>query len=228
MPERVIRQRAAVGDGTALGYLAQWYVVVMGEALAWLSHSGVVQGIILGAVLAFLTAILIMNAVGRAVTTTVNGWSAIRKCGQPGNGVLVRAACAKALPVVNVFEEAAYWTTSVDGFGQRLSGRHGYFLRFPTGKLPPNDAFWSLTPTDVAGYMVHHPSNRHSVGDRSSLVQNADGSVDIYLQHQTPSRHEQNWLPTPSGKFKLMFRVYLPGTAILDGTYQLPPVVRAQ
>jgi hypothetical protein len=200
----------------------------MANALAWFSQSGVVQGLILGAVLAFLTAILVMNAVGRAITTTVNGWSAIRKCGQPGNGVLVRAACAKALPVVNVFEEAAYWTTTVDGSGQTLTGGHGYVLNFPDGKLPPNDAFWSLTPTDVVGYMVNNPTNRYSVGDRSPLAQNADGSVDIYVQHQAPSRHEQNWLPTPSGKFKLMFRVYLPGAAILEGTYQLPPVVRAQ
>ncbi|MEO8282298.1 MAG: DUF1214 domain-containing protein [Pseudarthrobacter sp.] len=142
--------------------------------------------------------------------------------------LLVRAACAKALPVVNVFEEAAYWTTTVDASGQSLSGGHGYVLHFPAGKLPPNDAFWSLTPTDVVGYMVNNTTNRYSVGDRSPLAQNADGSVDIYLQHQAPSRHEQNWLPTPSGKFKLMFRVYLPGAAILDGTYQLPVVVREQ
>ncbi len=200
----------------------------MANVLAMFSSSGVVQGIIIGATLAFLTAILIMNAVGRAITTTVNGWSAIRKCGQPGNGILVRAACAKALPVVNVFEEAAYWTTTMDGSGQTLGGGHGYVLHFPAGKLPPNDAFWSLTATDVVGYMVSNPTNRYSVGDRSPLAQNADGSVDIYLQHQAPSRHEENWLPTPSGKFKLMFRVYLPGAAILDGTYQLPRVVRAQ
>ncbi|WP_265981301.1 DUF1214 domain-containing protein [Arthrobacter sp. MI7-26] len=174
-----------------------------------------------------MTAILLMNAVARTITTTVNGWSAIRKCGQPGNGVLVRAACAKALPVVNVFEEAAYWTTTVDGSGQTLSGGHGYVLHFPAGKLPPNDAFWSLIPTDIVGYMVNNPTNRYSVGDRSPLAQNADGSVDIYLQHQAPGRHEQNWLPTPSGKFKLTFRVYLPGAAILDGTYQLPSIVKA-
>ncbi|MGO4491342.1 DUF1214 domain-containing protein [Arthrobacter sp. 2YAF22_2] len=200
----------------------------MVNALAWFSQSGVVQGLLLGAVLAFLTAILVMNAVGRTITTTVNGWNAIPKCGQPGNGVLVRAACAKALPLVNVFEEAAYWTATVDGSGQTLSGGHVYTLHFPPGKLPPNEAFWSLTPTDVAGYMVTHPSHRQSVGDRSPLLQNADGSVDIHLQHQAPNGHGQNWLPTPSGKFKLMFRVYLPGPAILDGTYQLPPVVRAQ
>ena len=147
----------------------------MVNVLATFSRSGAVQGIIIGAALAFLTAILVMNAVGRTITTTVNGWSAIRKCGQPGNGVLVRAACAKALPVVNVFEEAAYWTTTRDDSWQTLSGRQGYVLHFPAGNLPPNDAFWSLTPTDVAGYMVNNPSNRHSVGDRSNLAQNADG-----------------------------------------------------
>ena len=93
----------------------------MAGVLAWVSGSGVVQGMIIGATLAFLTAILIMNAAARAITTTVNGWSSIRKCGQPGNGILVRAACAKALPVVNVFEEAAYWTTTRDGSGRTLS-----------------------------------------------------------------------------------------------------------
>ena len=200
----------------------------MANVLAWISQSGVVQGVIIGAAFAFLTAILIMDAVGRMITTTVNGWSAIRKCGQPGNGVLVRAACAKALPVVNVFEEAAYWTTTRDGSGQTLSGGHRYVLRFPAGKLPPNEAFWSVTPTDVVGYMVNNPTNRHSVGDRSHLAQNGDGSIDIFLQQMAPSGHEQNWLPVPSGKFKLTFRVYLPGAAIRDGTYQLPPVVRAQ
>ena len=200
----------------------------MASVLAWVSQSGVVQGLIIGATLAFLTAILIMNVVVRAITTTVNGWSSIRKCGQPGNGILVRAACAKALPVVNVFEEAAYWTTTTDGSGQTLSGRHEYVLHFPAGQLPPNDAFWSLTPTDVVGYMVNNPTNRYSVGDRSPLAQNADGSVDIYLQPKVPRGHEQNWLPTPAGNFKLMLRAYLPGAAILNGTYRVPQVVKAQ
>jgi hypothetical protein len=200
----------------------------MATALSWVSGSGVVQGIIIGAALAFLTAILIMNAALRAITTTVNGWSAIRECGRPGNGILVRAACAKALPVVNVFEEAAYWTTTRDGSGQPLSGRHEYVLHFPAGQLPPNDAFWSLTMTDVVGYMVSNPSNRSSIGDRSDLAQNADGSVDVYLQQKAPRGHEQNWLPAPSGNFKLMLRAYLPGAAILNGAYRVPPVVKAR
>ena len=199
----------------------------MASFLAWVSQSGVIQGFIIGATLAFLTAILIINVVLRAITTKVDGWSSIRKSGQPGNGILVRAACAKALPVVNVFEEAAYWTATTDGSGQTLSGKHEYIMHFPAGQLPPNNAFWSLTPTDVVGYMVNNPSNRHSIRDRTPLAQNADGSVDIYLQQKAPRGHEQNWLPTPSGTFKLMLRAYLPGAPILNGTYRVPQVVKA-
>jgi hypothetical protein len=199
----------------------------MAGVFGWISQSGVVQGVIIGATLAFLTAVLVMNGVARTITTTVNGWSSIRKVGQPGNGVLVRAASAKALPVVNVFDEAAYWTTTKDGAGRTLNGSHGYVLRFPTGQLPPSDAFWSLTITDIVGYMVSNPTGRSSFDDRSNLAKNADGSIDVYLQHETPTGHEQNWLSTPAGKFKLTLRAYLPGAAILNGTYRVPPVVRA-
>lgn len=189
-----------------------------------MASSGVVQGVIIGATLAFLTTILILDAVAKAETRTVNGWSSIRKVGQPANGLLVRAALQKALPVVNVFEEAAYWTTSVDSAGKKLSGEHIYRLHFPPGQLPPNDAFWSLTATDTVGYMVKHPSGRSSVDDHSGLVTNSDGSVDILLQQHEPSGPAQNWVPTPKGRFNLMLRAYLPGVAILDGRYQVPPV----
>jgi hypothetical protein len=194
--------------------------------VAWVASSGVVQGVIIGATLAFLTTILILDSVARAQTTTVNGWSSIRKAGQPGNGLLVRAALQKALPLVNVFEEAAYWTTTVDSAGKKLSGEHAYRLHFPPGHLPPNGAFWSLTATDTVGYIVSSPSGRPSVDDHSGLVANPDGSVDVLLQPQTPGGREHNWLPTPTGGFNLILRAYLPGTAIVNGDYQVPAVVR--
>ena len=198
----------------------------MSVFLSWVASSGVVQGVIIGATLAFLTTVLVLDSVAKAETTTVNGWSSIRRAGQPGNGLLVRAALQKALPVVNVFEEAAYWTTSVDGTGKKLDGEHAYRLHFPPGHLPPNDAFWSLTATDTVGYMVSSPTGRSSVDDHSGLVTNPDGSVDILLQAQAPSGQAPNWLPTPTGRFKLMLRAYLPGAAILDGSYDVPPVAR--
>jgi hypothetical protein len=196
--------------------------------LTTLSASHVVQAIIVGAVPAFLTAQVIMNAVVQAMTTTVNGWSTTMKAGQPGNGLLLRAAFARTLPAINVVQEAAYWTTTKDSAGQTLRGQHEYVLQFPSGQPPPNDAFWSLTMTDVVGYKVSSPIDRSSVGNRSGLVPNADGSIDIYLQRAAPAGHESNWLPAPAGNFKLMLRAYLPGRAVLDGEYHVPPVKRVR
>ena len=196
----------------------------MTHYLTTLSYSHVVQGVIVGAVLAFVTAQLIMNAVVKTVTTTVNGWSATMKAGQPGNGILLRAAFARNLPAVNVAQEAAYWTATIDGAGRKLNGQREYVLHFPAGQLPPNNAFWSLTMTDVVGYMVSNPIDRSSVGSRSGLAPNADGSVNVYIQRTAPTGHESNWLPAPAGAFKLTLRAYAPGRAILDGEYHAPPV----
>jgi hypothetical protein len=200
----------------------------MANILAMFSSAHVIQAIIIGGVFAFLTATIIMNAVIKTMTTTVNGWSTTMKCGQPGNGILLRAASAKFLPLVNVVEEAAYWTTTIDSAGKKLNGRHNYILHFPAGELPPNDAFWSLTITDVVGYMVNNPIDRHSLGDRSGLVPNEDGSIDIFIQNTVPTGHEPNWLPVPAGNLKLMLRAYLPGRAVLNGEYHVPPVSKVQ
>jgi hypothetical protein len=194
----------------------------------WVASSGVVQGVIIGLTFAFLTTVLVLNAVAKSETTTVNGWRAIRRAGRPGNGPLVRAALQKALPVVNVFEEAAYWTATTDAAGAPLTGAHAYRLRFPAGQLPPNGAFWSLTATDTTGYQVGRPAGPTSVNSHSGLVPDADGSVGIRLQPAAPPDPAQNWLATRPGRFKLMLRAYLPGPAVVDGDYRVPPVVAAR
>ncbi len=193
-----------------------------------LNNYHVVQAIIVGAVLAYLTANIAFSTMMKATTMAVNGWSISLKCGQPGNGLLLRAACARILPAVNVAQEAAYWTTTVDSAGRTLNGQHEYTLHFPSGQLPPNDAFWSLTMTDVVGFMVQNPIERYSVGGHRGLVPNADGSLDIYIQRTAPAGHESNWLPAPASNFKLTLRAYLPGRAILDGEYHVPPVMKGQ
>jgi hypothetical protein len=181
-----------------------------------------VQGTILGGVLAFIT----FQIGAHAYVTKVNGWTTIYGCGEPGNGILLRAACGAIFPgPINVPQEAMYWSTRTDGVGQKLSGQHGYIMHFPRGQLPPSHAFWSLTMGDAKNRFVANPINRYSVSDRSGLAQNADGSVDIYIQNAAPVGHESNWLPAPASNFILWLRVYLPGKAILDEQYRLPPVV---
>jgi hypothetical protein len=186
--------------------------------------SDVVQGIIVGGVLAFITFQVLTNT----SAVVMNGWTTIPGCGESSNGLIVQAACAKALPAVNVPAEAMYWTAKVDGTGQKLSGAHDYILHFSAGQLPPNDAFWSLTMGDAKNHFVSNPINRYSVSNRSGLVQNSDGSTDIYIQNTAPAGHESNWLPAPTGNFILWLRVYLPGAAILDGAYKVPPITETQ
>jgi hypothetical protein len=184
--------------------------------------SDIVQGIIAGGVLAFIT----FQIIAHAYVTKVNGWITVFGCGEPGNGTLLRAACANEFPgPINVPKEAMYWMTRVDGRGQTLSGQRKYIMHFPQGQLPPNDAFWSLTMGDARNHFVPNPLNRYSVSDRSGLIPNNDGSVDIYIQNAAAATREANWLPAPTGKFLLWLRVYLPGATILDGTYKVPPVV---
>jgi len=184
--------------------------------------SDVVQGTILGGVLAFST----LQIIAHTYVTKINGWATIYGCGEPSNGILLRAACGAIFPgPINVPQEAMYWTTRTDGVGQKLSGQNDYIMHFPMGQLPPNSAFWSLTMGDAKNRFVANPINRYSVSDRSGLAPNADGSVDIYIQNAAPAGHESNWLPAPASNFILWLRVYLPGKAILEEEYRVPPVV---
>jgi len=50
----------------------------------------------------------------------------------------------------------------------------------------------------------------------------------LYLQHDEPETPDgrANWLPTPTGPFYVTLRLYLPGEAALDGSWQPPPVER--
>jgi len=190
--------------------------------------SDIVQGVILGCVLAFITVMLLINHEVKTIQATVNGWSATFACSEPDSSMLLRDACAKILPAANSALEAAYWTTTVNSNGQSLSGEHQYLLHFPKGDLPPNHAFWSLTLTDLKGYMMANPANRYSLNDLSNLVPNADGSIDIYIQSTAPVGNQPNWLPAPSGDFKLWLRAYVPDQTILNGEYEVPPVIQAK
>ena len=187
--------------------------------------SDAIQGIFAGFGLAFFT----VQMLAKIKVTKVNGWITMFGCGLPGNHIFSRAVCSQTfLGPVNIPQEAMYWTTSVDGARRDLSGEHNYIMHFPVGGLPPNNAFWSLTMGDAGNRFVANPIDRYSVSDRSGLVPNADGSVDIYIQNIAPTDRESNWLPAPSDKFNLWLRVYMPGATILDGKYNVPPVVEVK
>jgi hypothetical protein len=74
---------------------------------------------------------------------------------------------------------------------------------------------------------VANPINRFAIGDRDELKYNGDGSLDLYLQNESPgSDKESNWLPSPAtGTLGVTMRLYAPKAQILDG-YWNPPAIR--
>lgn len=154
-----------------------------------------------------------------------NGWLVRRNdIGVYGNNYTARAAVAMiglgALPP----EDAVYPNTHVDSQGQPLNGANRYILRFDAQQLPPVDAFWSLTMYDEEGFLVDSDIKRYAIGDRDQLNFNADGSLDIIIQHERPAVGQSNWLPAPLGKFAVTLRMYLPQDAFLEGRWTLPGI----
>lgn len=182
-----------------------------------------VCGIIVGAVLVLITGGLLMSS----QVHVVNGWETVTNCGVPGDSIIQQAACSAILPMVNLPQQEVYWFTTLSGAHQALSGQHNYTIYFPPGGLPPNNASWSITMTTPKNKFVNNSIGRYSVGEFTGLVPNANGSVTIYVQNAPPAGSESNWLPAPAGNFKLWLRVFVPGTAILNGSYEPPPVIEA-
>lgn len=128
--------------------------------------------------------------------------------------------------------EAVYLTARTDKDGKPLTAGNRYRLRFEKGALPPVEAFWSLSMyevmTDQRAFFVANPIHRYAIGDRTKgLKYNSDGSLEIYMQHQSPGKGlESNWLPVPPEAFRVTFRAYQPRESILKGEYVLPGIQR--
>jgi hypothetical protein len=95
--------------------------------------------------------------------------------------------------------------------------------------LPPVDAFWSVTAYDKDGYFLLNVIDRQAIGDRDKLASNPDGSIDLYINSNSPgAEKESNWLPVAKAPFNLLMRLYWPKREIIDGTWTPPHVKRVE
>src|SRR5262249_15896662 len=138
-----------------------------------------------------------------------------------GNYYLKRAIISMVGLGANQPEDAIYPMNFADGDGQPLVGEKNYVLHFGSDRLPPANAFCSLTMYDAEGYQVSNAMNRFAVSSWMPLKRNADGSLDIYIQHENPGADEQsNWLPSPSsGPLGVTMRLYAPRPSVLNGDW---------
>lgn len=171
-------------------------------------------------------ALATMSAAVTALAPSVNGWMTLTESmGVYGNSYLRRAVVTLIGLGANPPEDAVYPLLTADADGQPLTGEHDYVIHFDADKLPPADAFWSVTMYDAEGYQVANPIDRFAVGDRDSLTYNPDGSLDLYLQHRDPgSGRTSNWLPAPPGPLGVTMRLYAPRREVLTGKWHPPPV----
>jgi hypothetical protein len=129
----------------------------------------------------------------------------------------------------NSKQDALYFAYFTDANHQPLdASKSSYELHFNKGELPPNKAFWSLTMYDgKTQLLVANPLKRYLLNSTTlkSYKYGADGSLTLYVSHGNPGAAKQlNWLPAPEGPFYAVLRVYLPGEAVLNGTWKQPPI----
>ena len=87
------------------------------------------------------------------------------------------------------------------------------------------EAVYAFSRVDTAGQPYTGPIGRNAIGDRTpGLTPNADGSLDLHVQNAGPRGSQGNWLPSPTGAFVLLLRLYLPLPSVLGGTYVYPSV----
>jgi hypothetical protein len=170
----------------------------------------------------------------------VNGWKIGSLFGDRKffNGDwLKRAAAAKGGIYGNDAVEAVYPMARTLADDEVLDGaRHNYALTFPAGKLPPVDAFWSVTMYDgKSQLLIENPINRYLINSPMlpDMKKEADGSLTLYIQNKSPGADkESNWLPAPNGDIYLVMRLYWPrpgAPSILppgEGSWQPPGVQR--
>jgi hypothetical protein len=127
----------------------------------------------------------------------------------------------------------------VDAAGEPLDGsKHSYTVTFPAGKLPPVNAFWSITMYDgKSQLLVQNPIDRYLINSPMlpNMKMNPDGSLTVYIQKDSPSEaKESNWLPAPDGPIFTVMRLYWPKETppsvlpIGEGTWQPPGIIASK
>jgi hypothetical protein len=126
-----------------------------------------------------------------------------------------------AMVLKMVGKGSQYAIATVDKDGEYLDGSKTYRLHIPAN-VPAKD-FWSV--------VVYDPQTRSELqtgqpfpsknNTRDKLVENSDGSVDLYFAPKAPEGKESNWIQTVRGKgWYPILRLYGPLQPWFDKTWR--------
>jgi hypothetical protein len=157
-----------------------------------------------------------------------NGWLNMLNIARFGTDYEIRAFVAYFGLLAGVKEDIVYPSAMVDGNGWALDGSHKYIMHWDKADLAlSQDGVWSISQYRENFY-VHNPLNRYQLGSNTPLKYNPDGSLDMYIQANSPGPDkEDNWLPLPpSGMVNLTVRIYNPKPEAFNPSHKFPPVQR--
>ncbi len=135
---------------------------------------------------------------------------------------------------------SAGMTTKTPGMGQQYMGiekdKAGNWLQggnHYTLHVPPNapvKQFWAMTLYDTeTRRFIDNPHDIAGLDSRLDLIQNADGSVDLYFAPTSPTGKENNWIPTVADRgWFAIFRFYAPTEPYFDRTWSLPDIAKVE
>jgi hypothetical protein len=159
----------------------------------------------------------------------VNSWLPHFHPGSYEKHYLDRAGAARAAVPAALAEDMVSFHTAVDHTDEPLHGAKQYVIHFPSDRMPPVHAFWSITLYDARQHLVPNHISRYAIGDRDRLRLHPDNSLSIYIQHEWPGADkDSNWLPAPKDSFSLALKIYWPKPDALTGIWRPPAVTRAQ
>lgn len=163
-----------------------------------------------------------------------NGWIFFNDIGYRDTDWRLRAfygLTAILTPVPSASHNGAFCFN--DSRNRPLSGQHRYTTTFRMDDLPPVSEFWEIPLDDTNGYLYDNPLDRHTINSdmlAAGKLHIEDGKLMIYVQRDEPANpmHRRNWLPAPARGFEFAERFYGPATPVIDGSYDMPGVVRGE
>jgi hypothetical protein len=195
----------------------------IGSGLAWASRPPEVRDALDRAARSGMD--VLRKIAADAESSPKNGWTMHRGLGHYGTHYAQRALIVWLGFGANLDADAVYPHATTDIDGNALTGEKNYVLHFDEDELPPVEGFWSLTMMNERQFFVDNPIDRYAIGDRSDLEYEDDGSLNIYIQHESPGgEKEKNWLPSPADGFNVFLRLYWPKASVLSGSWTAPGI----
>ncbi len=138
-----------------------------------------------------------------------------------------RAGIALSALGANPIEVALYLQSREDMNGDILNGQNTYTIHFD--ELPPvlEKGFWSVTMYGDDNFLVDNELDRYIINDRSDVVYNEDGSLDITVSANAPE-DTTNWLPASQDGFHLLLRIYSPDVDEINAGWEPPTIEMIQ